>query len=475
MKKIIIQLRKSTLLKSGIWYTIANFFLKGVNFISIPLFTQLMSVKEYGVINNFSAWVYIVTFFVGLNLNSAISNANFEFKKNIDRFMSSVLFLSILVFILITSIIMIPVMILNLDYGLSNLIIFNVLLQSFATFVVSYKSAYYMIRNQYIKNIILSFWSTLANFGTSVFFMMLFYKSSPDLGRIYGSTVGLTILAVVIIIDIISRGKKLIQMVYWKYAIKLSVPIIPHSLGNILLSQFDRIMITQYLGDKSAGIYSFSYNISTVINVLWLSLNNAWIPWFYTKMQEKKYNNIKKTMGIFIQIFSVLTLVSINILFDIGKIMGNESYIEGLGMIFPISLGYFFIFLYGFPVNTEFFYKKTGFIGVITSISAILNILLNIYFIPRFGYVAGAYTTLVTFVFQFICHLIMGNRIERAKGFKIFDYSKMWKYAFIMVTYSSMLMLFEENILIRYCLMVIVGGVIALNSLKEFKRGEELS
>ena len=42
-----------------------------------------------------------------------------------------------------------------------------------------------------------------------------------------------------------------------------------------------------------------------------------------------------------------------------------------------------------------FYYKKSGFIAFASIVAAAINIILNYILIPRFGFVAAAYTTLV--------------------------------------------------------------------------------
>ena len=59
----------------------------------------------------------------------------------------------------------------------------------------------------------------------------------------------------------------------------------PHSLANIVLAQFDRIMINSYLG-PAGGIYSYISNIGIILSVIWMSTNNAWVPWFYGEMSK---------------------------------------------------------------------------------------------------------------------------------------------------------------------------------------------
>ena len=78
-------LSKSKLVKSSFWYTIGNFFIKGISFITIPIFVNITTQAEYGLINNFTSFVSIFSILVGLSLNSAINNASFDYKDDINE------------------------------------------------------------------------------------------------------------------------------------------------------------------------------------------------------------------------------------------------------------------------------------------------------------------------------------------------------------------------------------------------------
>ena len=56
-------------LRAGLGYTIGNILVKGLTFISIPIFARLLSVADYGLYNTFGSYVTIMTFVVGLTLH----------------------------------------------------------------------------------------------------------------------------------------------------------------------------------------------------------------------------------------------------------------------------------------------------------------------------------------------------------------------------------------------------------------------
>ena len=58
-------------LKAGLGYTIGNYFLKGLNFLTIPIFSRILSTTDYGIYNTFAAYENIMFIIIGLAIHSA--------------------------------------------------------------------------------------------------------------------------------------------------------------------------------------------------------------------------------------------------------------------------------------------------------------------------------------------------------------------------------------------------------------------
>lgn len=98
----------------------------------------------------------------------------------------------------------------------------------------------------------------------------------------------------------------------------------------------------------------------------------------------------------------IFTLVYAAVLFistEIIRIMANESYCDGLTIIPFIFMEYYFNFMFTFETNTDYHYKKTKYISIGTTIAAIVNVILNLIFIPIYGYFAAAIPTVVSFLY----------------------------------------------------------------------------
>ena len=82
----------SPAVKASMVLLVSNLILKGLSFISGPVFTRIMTTEQYGLVSNFNSWRDIFYVFVTLNLASGVfNNGMLEFKNDRDRFQFSLI------------------------------------------------------------------------------------------------------------------------------------------------------------------------------------------------------------------------------------------------------------------------------------------------------------------------------------------------------------------------------------------------
>jgi len=216
-----------------------------------------------------------------------------------------------------------------------------------------------------------------------------------------------------ILVIILVNGKCFVKIEYWKFALKVSVPLIFHGISLSILSQSDRIMITSIVGADQAGIYSLVYNLSVVTLVLGASLEGIWIPWFMINMKSNNIEIINKKVIDYVNIMTYAMIILLLISDDLLKILAPQKYWSGIIIIPILILSSYIIFIYTLYVNIEHYYKKTVYIAINTLIAAVSNIILNFIFIPKFGFYAAAFTTLFSYILSFILHLLYAKKLER--------------------------------------------------------------
>jgi len=97
---------------------------------------------------------------------------------------------------------------------------------------------------------------------------------------------------------------------------------------------------------------------------------------------------------------------------EVLKILAPIEYWEGIKLIPPIIFASFLIFLYSISVDLEYYYKSTRIIALNTLIAAVVNIVLNFIFIPKYGMFAAAYTTVIAYFIMFVIHYISARKLD---------------------------------------------------------------
>ncbi|WP_407370234.1 lipopolysaccharide biosynthesis protein [Carnobacterium sp.] len=446
-------LKNNILVKSSLWYTIGNFFIKGINFLTIPIFTNIMTVEEYGLVNNFMALASIMVIIIGLSLQGAINNANFDYKEDIKAFMSSILFLTFLSFLLFIFVGNFLYFYQNSFFDITQSVFNLMVFYSYGNFLITFISGYFTINVQYFKFLTLSVISTIFNIGLSLIFILTIFNNNHYFGRIIGGTVAFSVVGLIIFGFIMFKGKKLYDRDYWRYALKICLPLIPHALANVLLGQVDRVMINSIDGPFAAGIYSYIYNLGIILSVVWASANNAWVPWFYSELNKGNEKKIKNVSNYYTMVFAIITLIFMLIMVDVAKLLAPQEYLKGIPLIIPILLAYYFQFLYSLPVNVEFYSKKTFFIPIGTVIAAFLNIILNMIFIPNFGYIAAGYTTVLSYFILFLFHY---NIAKFVIGKQLFDTRMIVLITSGVVIVAMLFFSLSNFFIIRYMIMIML-------------------
>ncbi|WP_315112826.1 oligosaccharide flippase family protein [Clostridium intestinale] len=442
---------KGKALKAGLWYTISNILLKGIVFITLPIFTRLLSTEEFGLYNTYSAYQSIVTVFTGICLYGSLRTAKYDYKDKYDEYSGSILFLSGFALFIMMLLSFVFYGYIKIYWEFDRIILFILLLHSYAMFIFQYYNTLLALKFEYKQYIIISFFNTFFNVFLSIILILTIFSDKRDIGRIIGFASPPIIIASIIwiksVIYNLKNNKKLINISIWKYGLALSLPLVIHTFAQQLLAQFGRIMINKIIGAEAAGIYGFTFTIVTILQIIILSMDSAWSAWFYDQLSIKDYKTIKKLSNLYIILMLFLYSGFITVVPEVIKIMAPTKYWSGIYLIIPLSFSMIFVFLYSLPVHIEYFYKKTKFIAIGTTLATVLNVILNTVFIPIYGFNGAAGITIVSYVILFIFHWVIAKKIDNNKMFSKTVIGVCILLAFI---YSVITNIFIESFIMRY-------------------------
>lgn len=444
--------RNKLVIKSGIWYVISDFLVRGIEAIMIPLYTRFLTKAEYGNYNNFLSWLQIINVIITLSLQSTLIRAKYDYKERLDEYICSMMALEGVLYIFAAIVIntfQAPFMqIFGMKMSYINGIFIYVILYLAISLFLTRERLFFRYKN-----------SVMVSMGNIVFRVILtlsMFWVLPDkldatvIGRIFPSIVIGSILTV----NFFHKGKS-IDIHMWKYALPIALPYVPHLLSLVVLSSVDRIMIKNMCGSEETALYSLAYNCGLMITVLLNSVNAAFAPWLGEKIHLREFNSIRQVSRQYVLLFMCGALFIILLAPEVLLVLGGKSYAESIYVFLPVALGCVYQFFYTLFVNIEQFEKKTVGMAVGSISAAGFNYFLNLYLVPRFGYIAAAYTTLVSYLWLLIVHMFIVWKI---------GFSKVYNYRFIGFCVVTMAVLsicinwlyhFSEAVRIIVCMVYI--------------------
>lgn len=190
-----------------------------------------------------------------------------------------------------------------------------------------------------------------------------------------------------------------------KDSLKYSLPIIPHMIGIYIYMYSDKLILQRYVPLSDIGIYAVAGTFAYILLVIVNSTTSAYAPRFLKLAEEDKSKAQDETRK-FIKLWwagIVMVFMGYLLFSDVFvKIMTRPSFYPAIPLIPILASAYIFRGLYCFSVNSVFFCEKTKFIPIITIFAGILNIALNIIFIPRYGIFAAAWNSVISYFITFI-------------------------------------------------------------------------
>ena len=464
---MIKKIFSNSLIKNGAYYTLGTFILQGINFLTLPLYTRILTTRDFGITSLYTAWQSVVVIFLCLQTFSTIQNAKVTYEDEEYReYNSNIVVLSFISFFIFAVIIMGFSRQFSKFSGLSVNLIFLMLLHSFFTLGVTFKNTILRFDGKAEKQLFISMFYTIFNVGLSLFFITSVSGIEKATGKILGAVVPSIILGGYFYLEIILKTKPTFKKEHFIFCLTLGLPLILHNLSHIVLTSSDRMMIEKFIGLEETGIYGFTYTIGTILSTAAGAFGSAWVPWYFERLKREKYDEIKLYSKNYLDFFTLVTVGFIFISPEIVRFMGSTDYWIGKYFLPWIIFGCYFIFLYSFPVNYEFYVKKTNYIALGTSLSAVINLVLNYIFIPTYGSFGAALTTLASYFFLFVFH----ETIARKKfGYKMFTVRQYFGRIFIVTVSCFVYTKIVDMIIARYIIIFALAVIFFIGAFKILK------
>ncbi len=399
--------------KASFWFVISNIALKGISFITTPIFTRLMNVADYGTTSVFVTWEGVISIFATLSLAGGVYNvAMTKYEDDVDAYTSSMLGLTAVASVLVYTVcILINVLFPSL-FSMDNAYLLYMWLQTFTSAATSFWIMRQRFNFKYKKVIAFTFINAIGSPAIAIAAIYMFPEHKA-FAKVFGAGVVGIVIGIYILVTTLKKGKTVFHKKYWIYALKFNLPLLPHYLSSIWLNSGDKLMLDNMISRESAGLYSIAHSITGVVSIVTQAINHSLIP--YTLQSIKK----DKLKDLYITVLGCSTLVGVIcigiVLFAKEGILifATKEYLDAIWFVAPLAFSVLVAFVTGLIGNILFYYEKTGHMSAISITCGVANLVLNAIGLTLFGAIAVGYTTLICSFLQMFLYYFTVRKFEK--------------------------------------------------------------
>lgn len=401
--------------KAGIFYIACQLIVRGITFLMTPVFTRLLSQEQYNQYKIFESWLLIFAPVMSLCLWRSVERAKYDVRERFHEYVSSVQtlsYLSITVFLVLALLFREQVEALC---GMNDFMLLIAFLYTYA-----HTSIFYMQRREkqmmrYKASTTLTAATVIPATLLSVLLVLIGKQTGHSDAlmqlRIAGYYIPMILGGFAVAVLMLVQGKKLVDLGYWRYALRFSLPLIPEVLSIQIMNQADKLMVTHMVGDIPGSVFAVATTVSYIIWILEDSVWNAWLPWMYEKISRGEGGEIRNSWATLMHGFGVISWALVLFAPEIILILGGKKYGEAIWLVAPMVTGTLFRFYSYSYTAIQNYHKKTKFVAVSTVSVMFLNVLLNYIGIRLFGYRAAAYTTAFSYLVLMVMQAVMERRL----------------------------------------------------------------
>lgn len=392
---------------------LSTLVIQGLAFFSGPIFSSMLGPNNYGIASVYLTWVQLASTVFSLQAAGTVAVARVNYPlEDQPRYQSSVMSLATMLYIGFAVLTVIIVSLFSGKIGVQMPMLLIGLVHGWGMYCIQFMNSKFTYELKAGRNFILSVTVSASTIGLSIFVIQRLPVEINYWGRIVGQASTYTFIGIILYMCLLKEGKTIVNLEYWKFTLPIAVPTVFHLLANIVLNQSDKIMLQNLVNNSAAGIYALACTFGAVLNTVWSAFNNSWVPFYYEYTRLGQLNKMKEHAKNYIELFTIVTMGFILLAREVFHLYARQSFWEGTDLIPLFSIGYYFIFLYSFPVNYEFYNKKTKTIAVGTTFAALCNICLNYFLIIIWGIRGAVIATAIAHGLQFGFHWISARRIN---------------------------------------------------------------
>ena len=443
--------------------------LNGISLITAPLFSRILGDSGYGILKIYNIWASVIAIIFTLQTEGTLVNARVEYPEEQQKgYQSATMSLSALLFLACSAVVLILLRPISGLLKLPSFLVILMLVQAFGTYCVNFLSTKYTYEFKAGRNMLISLAVTVLTLVLSLVLILQMEHEVRYYGRAIAISATYALIGIPACFMILGQGRVFYHREYWKFCVALAIPAVFHNLSDLILGQSDQVMLQQMLGDAVVGHYALAWTFGNFLFIIFGALNRTWCPFFFEEMKEGKQEAMMAKTRNFLELFTILACGFILLTPEVYHVYVSREYWSST-MVIPLFVASYYInFLCTFPVNFEYYHKKTKVVAAVTISSSLLNVALNYFLIKAIGMPGAALATAVSHGVQLCMHHIYCRKL--GQGSYPFPVNVWAKYALCFLGVMAFVYLTENVWLLRWG----VGALLGMFELLQIKKRKVL-
>ena len=410
---------KGRVLENSFLYTFSSLLVKAIGFFLLPIYTMFLTPEDYGITNIVNSFNHVAMFIVAFSLYSAVTRFYADYKD--DREKLKRFYGTVVIFVFISGIIFV-----SLGFFLNKLLIswFFGGISFYPVVVIALLSLTFVSLQTIHQNIIQGMQQgkkltirNLSVFGFQVGLNLLL------IGAFKLGAVGVLLATLIINIGYfiymifdLKRNDLLtfcIDKKLLREALEYSIPLMPHNLSTHIASFASRVFINNSGSLSSVGLYSIASQFGMIIDTVQVSVNKAFIPWFYDIMNTtigKKKKEIVELSSFLLILYTIFYMGIGLFSQEVIILMTSERYVISWTIIPILVMAFSIKSIYYFYVDVLFYYKDaTRKIFIATITGSLADILFAVLLVPNYGMYGAAVAFLIAKIIIVVIVVLMSN------------------------------------------------------------------
>lgn len=440
---------------------------KALTFLLVPLYTAVLSTEEYGISEVLITTVSLLMPVFTMTISESMLRFPLDNKNDFNQiFTSGVLvntvgFLALLAF----SPIILFIDILKPYYGLF-------ILYYFGSSVFNSLSCFTSGRGHVSLSTIVGIFQTLFLVISNILFLLILHWGLE--GYLISFIISYLLSSLMLFIFdkqycLLLKPSK-IDLRLTKDMLWYSIPMIPNSISWWISNSSDKYLLTYFSGPEINGLYSVAYKVPTLLMVLYGIFMSAWrlsaTDDFGSHESTRFYNAIYKIMTVVLSVFAGL-IILFN--YQLSKVFYSNDFFEARFFVPILVIAVMFHGIAEYYGSIYTSSKQTKMLFYSSFAGAVVNIILNLIFIPIWNAYGAAIATLVSYLVILIFRALHSKKIMYINSNdKVFIFTIL--LLFLMVTIQTLEI--NNSFVISTCifiLILLINRSILIKILEKFK------